>query len=308
MYFYNREQPLSLEEAQARLQSIRPSTILTLRIAQGLWNLRRHDAKLAPNGAAAISFNDILQWRGVAKHSRPAAPGSERRVTDGWRTDDREDVRQDFELASRYWLRGQHTVFFRGKAQTVNVDGPYMHVSFISVPTLWGEEPAGVWFTPGDWINSYEEKNNYYLAEIDRRIFELNPQNEQHEQRLALYLTELWRTQARSGRYDTPLTMAELLLKSVIDPDRIHIDRFVTRIEHALERLRERGIIGAYECLTPADRSKGRWGQAWLASRWRILPPDALRQSYADKGLAPPVKRLGPGRSGTHKRPTASQE
>lgn len=302
VYFYNREHPLSIEDAQAQLQRIRPSTIITIRIAQGLWNLRRHDAKLAANGAAAIAFNDILQWRGVAKHSRPAAPGSERRITDGWRTEDREAVRQDFELASRYYLRGQHTVMYRGKAQTVNVDGPYMQVSFISVPTLWGEEPAGVWFNPGSWINSYESVGNYFLAEIDRRVFELNPQNEQHELKLALYLTELWRWQATNQPYDTPITMAELLQKSVIDVDRNMLTtRFAPRIEHALAKLRERGIIGAYECLNPPDRSKGKWGQDWLASRWRILPPDALRQSYVDKGLTPPVKRLGPGRNGSRK-------
>lgn len=306
VYFYNREHPLSLADAQAQLLNIRESTVLTLRIAQGLWNLRRRDAKLGRNGAALIGFNDILQWRGVAKHSRAAAPGSERRVTDGWRTEDREDVRRDFELASRYWLRGQHTVWFRGKAQPVNVDGPYAHVSFIGVPTLWGtEEPAGVWFTPGDWINSYAEATNNYLAEIDRRVFELNPQNEQHELKLALYLTERWREQAHKGNYGEPITMTELLQKSVIAIDRIHIDRFVSRIEHALAKLRERGIIGAYECLNPADRSKGRWGQAWLASRWRILPPDALRQSYADKGITQAPRQLPPGqkpgRSGQRK-------
>ncbi len=295
VYFHNPEHPLSLADAQAQLLRVRGGTALTVRIAQGLWNLRRHDAKLGRNGAALIAYNDILRWRGVAKHSRAVSPGSERRVTDGWRTEDREDVRRDFEIASSYYLRGQHTVMYNNKAQTINVAGPYMKVSFSSVPTLWGEEPAGVWFTPGDWINSYEDAGNYYLAEIDRRVFELNPQNEQHELKLALYLTELWRAQARKGRYDQPTTMSELLQRSVINVDRNMLtSRFAPRIENALAKLRDRGIIGAYECLTPVDKSKGKWGQAWLASLWRISPPDALRQSYIDKDITK-APRLGPG-------------
>lgn len=298
IYYVDREHPLTLEEAQAQLLRIRQSTVLTMRIAQGLWNVRRHDAKLARNGAALITFNEVLQWRGVSKHSRAAAPGSERRVSDGWRTEDREDTRLDFELFSRYYVRGQHTVFYRGKARAVNVDGPYAHVSFIGVPTLWGtEEPAGVWYNPGGWINSYEEATNNYLAEIERSVFELNPQNEQHEQRLAFYLVERWREQANKGHYDEPITMAELLQKSVIAIDRNMLTtRFAPRIEHALGTLRQRGIISAYECLNPADRSKGRWGQAWLASRWRILPPDMLRQNYIDKGITQAPRQLPPGR------------
>jgi hypothetical protein len=47
------------------------------------------------------------------------------------------------------------------------------------------------------------------------------------------------------------------------------------------------GIVGSYKCLTPMDRSKGYWGRDWLAARWRIVPPDALVQSYVDKGIAP---------------------
>src|SRR6185437_8411640 len=74
VYYHNPEHPLSLEDAQAQIHRIREGTLLTVRIAQGLWNLRRHDAKLGRNGAALIAYNDILRWRGVAKHSRAVAP------------------------------------------------------------------------------------------------------------------------------------------------------------------------------------------------------------------------------------------
>lgn len=300
VYFLDREHPLSLEDAQAQLLRITPRTVLTLRIALGLWNLRQHDAKLGRNGQALIAYNEILQWRDVPKHTRLAHPetGSEMQRTDGWRTEDREDVRRDFELASRYYLRGQHVVTYKGKARTINVDGHYVNVTFISIPTLWGDEPGGVWFGPGGWINDYEDVGNHYLAEIDRRVFQLNPHHEQHELKMALYLTELWRYQANKGQYAEPITMADLLQRSVIAIDRKHMERFAPRIKQALDNLRQRGIIGAYECLTPVDRNKARWGKAWLGVHWRILPPEALMQSYIAKGITKDVRQLPPGRKG----------
>ncbi len=161
------------------------------------------------NGSVGITYDEILEWRGIKKHSRDAYPGTRVHVTDGYRTEDREQIRNDLALASRYYLRGQHTVARKGKKQTINVDGPYLRVSLVSRPTLWKgtsaregiprDEHLGVFFSLGDWINTYEEARNHYLAEIDRRIFQLNPQNQQHELKLALFLVELWRTQAHEG-------------------------------------------------------------------------------------------------------------
>lgn len=299
-----RDNPLSLEEAQAQLLRIKPRTLVTIRIAMSLWNLRRNDAKLGRSGQALVTHNEILHWRGVPKQHRYAHPGtgSGQIVTDGWRTEDREGVREDFELASRYYLRGTVNVTYRGKTHPVNVDDYYVNVGFISIPTLWGDEPAGVWFGPGAWINNHAEADNYFLAEVDRRVFELNPHHEQHELKIALYLTERWREQASKGRYADPITTAELLQQSVIDVDRPNLtSRFAPRIEQALANLHQRGIIGSYECLTPTDKNKRNWGKDWLAARWRILPPGAIAQSYIDKGITQGARQLSPGRTGKSK-------
>jgi hypothetical protein len=137
IYFLDREHPLTLEEAQAQLLRIRKSTVVTNRIAQGLWNLRRHNADLCRNGSVAITYDEILEWRGVPKHTRAAYPGSHQRVKDGYRPEGRNQVREDLMLASRYYLRGPHTVMVRGRAQQINVDGPYRRLSFVNRPTLW---------------------------------------------------------------------------------------------------------------------------------------------------------------------------
>lgn len=297
VYFLDRDHPLSLAEAQAQLLRVTPRTVLTIRIALGLWNLRRHTPKYTRNNLVGITYNEILEWRGVPKHSRPAYPGSSQRVSDGWRTEDREDVRRDFAIAARYYLRGKHTIGHNGRYRELNVDAPYLHTEFVSWNTLWSrEDPLGVFIAPGGWIGDYEDVANHYLAEIDRRVFELNPHHEQHELKIALYLTELWREQANSGQYAEPIVMADLLQRSVITVDRKHMERFAPRIEQALENLRQRGIIGSYECLTPVSRDKARWTKDWLAARWRILPPDDLMHSYIEKGITKHARQLPPGR------------
>ncbi len=297
IYFLDREHPLTLEEAQAQLLRIRKSTVVTNRIAQGLWNLRRHNADLCRNGSVAITYDEILEWRGVPKHTRAAYPGSPQRVKDGYRPEDRNQVRED--------LRGPHTVMVRGRAQQINVDGPYCRLSFVNRPTLWRdvsnganmlrEEQLGVFYSPGDWVNTYEDAGNFYLAEINRRVFQLHPHHEQHELQLALFLTDLWRIQAHKGRYGEPIAMSELLRQSVIRVDRPNLTtRFAPRIEQALENLHRREIIGEYACLTPVDKHKRNWGSAWLAARWRIIPPPDLIQGYIDKGITTTSQSLPP--------------
>ena len=58
---------------------------------------------------------------------------------------------------------------------------------------------TGLFVTAGDWINVYEEQGSYFLAAVEQKVFQLNPHDEQHELRIALYLTERWREQARKG-------------------------------------------------------------------------------------------------------------
>jgi len=276
--FYTRSDgtPMERNDAINQLLHVRESTALTLRIALGLWNLRRNDQHLCLNGSAAIRIEEILAWRGIKKHSR--VKGTVRQ-SDGWQTKDVDAVREDFLLAASFYLRGYHPIWKRGKWKgRYVVTAPYLRVTFVDREDLWGnEELAGVFVAPGDWINSYESAGNYFLTPVDRRVFALNPQNDQHELRIALFLTERWRKQAKTRAYGTSITMETLLQESVIRVNEKNLTNcFVPRIEQALAHLHQKGIIGSYHCLNPVDRSKPRWGNAWLGSQWRILPPDEI--------------------------------
>ena len=124
-------------------------------------------------------------------------------------------------------------------------------------------------------MDEYAAYNNVYVTEMQRRIFQLHPQNDRLALRMSLYLVEHWRYLARGQKYQTPLVMADLLAASMIPVDKANLtSRFAPRVEAALQKLYEQGIVGDKPvCLTLVDRTKAHWGADWLASSWCITPP-----------------------------------
>ncbi len=282
VYLGTPERPLEIPQALKQIRQLSESTVLTARIVLGLWNIRRHNDRVAKNGSVAVLLEEILQWQGVQKHSRIAHPGTNKRYTDGYRTEQKQRVLQDLALLASCNVRGNCTIMVKGKSVSIQVDGPYMRYSVVSRRTQFNERIiVGFLVSPGDWISTYEQHQNYYLAEVDSQIFKLNPQNDRYALRISLYMTERWREQAKQGDFSTPIMMSELLAASMVEIDERHMTaRFIPRIEAALQKLEEMGIIGKQVCLTNVDRNQSRWSRDWLASRWEILPPLKLIQEY----------------------------
>lgn len=275
---------LTTTEALQRIRALGESTILTARILLGLWNIRRSDNQLAKDGSAAIRVDEILEWRGVEKHSRTYV-GSDKRFTDGYQWKHKQQVHQDVKLLEQFYLRGRHSVLIKGRIRRFVIDGPYLRVTSVKETTQIEEgEPVGYFIAPGAWINTYEEHGNVFFAEVDRRIFQLNPQNEQIALRIALYLTEYWRQHARTGDYERPIVMHDLLTASMVPIDESHLtSRFAPRVEAALKKLVADGIIGEARQLTVIDMHQAQWGRDWLEAQWRILPPYDLMRHYEKK-------------------------
>ena len=282
VYLGTRERPLELSQALKQIRRLSESTVLTGRILLGLRNIRRYNHRVSKNGSVAVLQEEILQWQGIQKHSRVAHPGTTKRYTDGYRTEQKQRVIQDLMLLTSCNVRGTCTIMVKGKSAAIEVDGPYMRYSVVSRKTGQGEKSIiGFLVSPGDWISTYEQHHYQYLAEVDSQIFKLNPQNDRYALRLALYLTERWREQAREGDFSAPITMSDLLAASMIAVDERHLTvRFIPRIEDALAQLESMGIVGKQLCLTAVDKTQARWGKDWLASHWEILPPLTLIREY----------------------------
>jgi hypothetical protein len=261
-------------------------TIVTARILLGLWQSRRNNERLALDGQVVVRPDEILAWRGVQKHQRRAYAGASKLVSDGYQWRQQQQVRQDMALLQNYSVLGVHSVVVEGKVQHMGVASPYLRI--MPLYEAGGEgngRVIGYTVAPGDWIEDYEVYGQRFLAEIDRRILQLNPQNEQHELRIAMYLSEYWRQTSRMGQYKEAHVLSDLLRASMIEIDKANLtSRFAPRIEGALQALYERGIVGQSPyCLTPVDKEKAQWGNSWLASYWCIQPPQGLMQRYQAK-------------------------
>ena len=297
VYLGEQRNPLPVEEALSTIREFSASTVLTARIALALWHKRRHEQHLAKNGAAAMRLDEILAMRGFKKRSIPAYPSSDSdtRYSIGYRLEDKQAILLDLHLLQRCYVRGECTVMVGGRWQQFSVDDAYLRYSVVYRKTGRGREMTGLFVSAGDWINVYEEQGSYFLAAVEQKVFQLNPHDEQHELRIALYLTERWREQARKGNYDEPISMQSLLDESVISIDRKHAYRFIPRIEDALHQLFVKGILGAEPlCLAPPNREAPRWTAAWLASLWVLLPPTEITRRYRtlQSAIASPVPSL----------------
>lgn len=269
VYFGHPGQLQPYSQASVLLAEQSERTIMTARIVLGLWSSRRNDPRYSQNGSAVIRADEVLAWRGVQKHQRTAYAGSTKRFSDGYQEKHKQQVAQDLAILQQYYLRGQHTVVTQGKMLRLPVDSPYLHIAAVE-----GTTSNGYLVSPGNWIDDYQTYQHTFLAEVSRKIFQLNPQNDQLALRMGLYLSEQWRQQARSGQYKEPLVMADLLAASMISVDKANLtSRFAPRVEAALQKLYAQGILGAAPvCLSCVDRTKAQWGKDWLAAYWSIVP------------------------------------
>lgn len=275
VYFKNADRLLSLEEMRNRLADQSERTALTARIVMGLWLCRHDDARFASCGSVVMRADEILQWRGVQKHQRRAYAGSQKCFSDGYQWKHKQQVIQDLQLLQQYYVRGEHTIIEQGKVWRLPVNSPYLHLMPLPAITSETGTMTGYLIRPGAWMDEYVAYNNVYITEAQRRIFQLHPQNDRLALRLALYLVEHWRYLARGQKYQMPLVMADLLAASMIPVDKANLtSRFAPRVEAALQKLYEQGIVGEQPvCLTPVDRTKAHWGADWLAASWCITPP-----------------------------------
>src|SRR5947209_7521597 len=132
VYLGTPERPLELPQALKQIRQLNDSTVLTARILLGLWNTRRHNNRVSKNGSVAVLLEEVLQWQGIQKHSRVAHPGIDKRYTDGYRSEQKRRVIQDLALLASCNVRGTCRVIVKGKAASLEVDGPYIRYSIVS--------------------------------------------------------------------------------------------------------------------------------------------------------------------------------
>ncbi|WP_126630465.1 hypothetical protein [Dictyobacter alpinus] len=254
------------------------SMLLTARILMGLWINRHADAQLSSHGRVPIKVEEILAWRGIQKHQRIAYAGASKRFSDGYQTKQKQQIHTEIRLLSHYTIHGQQHIRHQGQIYSNPLASSYLQVQQVEEHN----KVIGYLVEPGKWINAYQNANTLFFASVERQIFQFHPRNDYLSLRLAFYLVEHWRQQARSGDYQRPIHMAQLLTSSMISVDKANLTtRFVPRIEAALQKLHAQHILGDPPiCLSHIATNKAQWGNEWLASYWHLVPPSEIIQAY----------------------------
>jgi hypothetical protein len=273
--------PLVVEDAQAALRALQESTVLTARYVLGRWHIAREQDHLAKEGSVLIQAEELLVWRGIQPHSRAVYPGAQVRQIDGYEQKYLDQIHRDIKLLGLFHLQGQHRILVGNQIHTLTIDGPYLRATQIQTSE---SGQAAYFIAPGGWINVWiaatELHGGLWVAELDRRIFKLHPHNDQIALRLALFLTEHWQMHLAAGLDVVPLRMEDLLTASMVAIDRANLTlRFAPRVEAAIQKLVEQGIIGQARPQQPLVK-QGYWGKEWLAMIWEITPPMELVGRY----------------------------
>ena len=306
------ENPLDLEEAKKQIKRAGELTALLDRLLFWYWMLRSRprpgDGKtfISSNGSVPILIEELLEMLGYEKHTKPGYAGGRQKYTDGYRTEDKDRLTFQIMLLAAFQVSSQNESGF-------GIQGAYLRYSL----GFWEGIHTGYLINPGDWIHTINLPNLPSLMHIDQKLFQFDRQFQQHEIRLGLYFISALSDQAKNGTLGQPLmvevegmpgtfrhiTMEELLNEAKIKIDTSNLtNRFVPRIEQALQVLVDEGILARAEPVTPIDRSRGYWGKAWRAMPMIIQAPESLIEEYSRLQPPQPIL-LKPGKGRRKKGP-----
>jgi hypothetical protein len=125
---------------------------------------------------------------------------------------------------------------------------------------------------------------------VPQQVLAYSSKHEPYHKRLAHYIAELYRNNARETKGVMPhgITMRALFEGAQIEPER-NRGRFKDEIDRALERLKQDGIIGNYWYMSEknqlaarqvVEKRIGRWFDAYLNLFINFSPPEAILQYY----------------------------
>ena len=158
--------------------------------------------------------------------------------------------------------------------------------STITGEEIWEECSVAV----GEWVSMIPELSTK-TATMSRQVLAYSAKNERYQKRLGIYLTFMFRINARyGGKFPNDISMGALLEGAGIVAPRQQ-GEFREAIENALERLKHDNVIGDYWRVVDGSpraqqierdiREHGRgWFDSYLEQKWNFVPPANVKEQY----------------------------
>lgn len=153
----------------------------------------------------------------------------------------------------------------------------------------------------GDWLHIQPHPDvarslfgrDRQVALQSRQALTMHVLNEATEKALSRYLAQLWRIRAGKETYAEPLRVQTILDKISLVVDPAHPARTKDRLEAALDRILDKGIIAGWQYVDWDEAAAPRKGfvEAWARSSITIEPPDEIRDHYRANLHRPPRRK-----------------
>ena len=219
-----------------------------------------------------VTIEDILSMCGKKKHHGSYDPEQMTKVLNHLKT-----LSQMHLIASVEVHRGK-------KKTTLTAKGPLIILTgSIAEYNMQGEklyEKYGI--ALGDWMVAIPELTRE-TAVMLRQVLTYSAKNKRYQKRLGIYLTFMFRNNARNG-CTFLCSMSKLLAGAGITPER-QIGRFKDAIENALAELQRDGVIGTYGPVVDSmpedvEQHVNGWWDKYAQMQWRFEAPEAIKAHY----------------------------
>jgi len=235
------------------------------------------------DGAGRFDVDAFLDARGLKRKKYENEPGNWQH---GHRQEDRVAVGRALEQLESLWIEGQNVELTpagkRRKAQRFTHESRALAVvdRVMQSDLEGGKVVRAAWVVLGSWMNAYKEAEITQLGFLAQKALAYDPYRNQPEKRIAKYLAFHYRYNA--SRPAIRRKVCDLLETANIPADASRPKRAQSRLDKALDRLQEDGVIGIWRPLIePGTQPARGWFARWLQSMIEIEPPEFIQAKYA---------------------------
>jgi hypothetical protein len=233
-----------------------------------------------------ITADAILDARGIKRKRYQGEPGNWQH---GHRRDDRMTVGRALAQLGALWLEIMDVEVIPGgkrrKPQRIRVESRALSIE--DRVTQHDVDGSTVFLAarvkPGSWAREYWDLGVRQTGLLAQKAVGYDPYRQQIEKRLAKYLCFQYRINARKTPPDgLHLKVTTLLKNADIEPDRRNPQRTRSRVEQALNRLRDDEVITSWAYIIDVNAAPAKgWLPYWLETTVRIEVPPDIRTHYA---------------------------
>ncbi|HLR40099.1 MAG TPA: helix-turn-helix transcriptional regulator [Virgibacillus sp.] len=241
-----------------------------------------------------VKIKDLLMIRGIqAKKAGHGRRG-------GYESEQVQRVLKALSIIQQIWVDFHRVAMYRkGKPIEMRLTGR----TFIFVDENHKEQDMAklsssdrIFITVGDVFSKFLGGSSRQIALLPLQALQYNPRQEKWEKKMIRYLSWRWRTQARRADYDQPYKMSSIL-NAIGEPIKKRTpSRTRERLEQALDRLQDDGLILSWEYVDwdESIAEKYGWARLWNNTTIVIDPPEIIKEQYrtiSKKGHVRPTSK-----------------